>query len=84
MSDKMFTVIQELRKENEHLVSIANRNQVESKCLRWQVEKAIRVIEKFLDIANLPLTANMEKFVEPLEEFVVEAKVELKLWEDKK
>ena len=84
MSDKMYAVIQEIRKENEHLVSIANRNQVESKCLRWQVEKAIRVIEQFLDIAKLPLTANMEKFVEPLEEFVVEAKAELKLWEEKK
>ena len=71
-------------KDRDHLVSICNRKEVESKCLRWQVEKAIRVIEHFLDIAKLPLTANMEKFVEPLEAFVVEAKAELKLWEDKK
>lgn len=71
-------------KDRDHLVSICNQKEVELKCLRWQVEKAIRVIEKFLDIAKLPLTANMEKFVEPLEEFVVEAKAELKLWEEKK
>lgn len=70
-------------KDRYHLVSICNQKEVESKCLRWQVEKAIRVIEKFLDIANLPLTANMEKLVAPLEEFVFEAKAELKLWEEK-
>lgn len=71
-------------KDRDHLVSICNQKEVESKCLRWQVEKAIRVIEEFLDIANLPLTANIEKLVKPLEEFTVEAKAELKLWEDKK
>ena len=71
-------------KDRDHLVSICNRKEIEAKILRLQVEKAIRVIEQFLDLAKLPLTANMEKFVEPLEEFVVEAKAELKLWEDKK
>lgn len=71
-------------KDRDHLVGICNRKEVELKCLRWQVEKAIRVIEQFLDIAKLPLTANIEKLVKPLEEFTVEAKAELKLWEDKK
>ena len=71
-------------KDRDHLVSICNQKEVESKCLRWQVEKAIRIIEEFLDIAKLPLTANMEKFVESLEDFVTNAKAELKLWEEKK
>ena len=71
-------------KECEHLMSLYSAKYAEAKILRLQVEKAVRVIEEFLDIAKLPLTANMEKFVEPLEEFVVEAKAELKLWEDKK
>ena len=71
-------------KEADHLMSLYGQKYAEAKILRLQVEKAIRVIEQFLDIAKLPLTANMEKFVEPLEEFVVEAKAELKLWEDKK
>ena len=71
-------------KECDHLMSFYDRKYAESKVLRLHVKKAIRVIEQFLDIAKLPLTANMEKFVEPLEEFVVEAKAELKLWEEKK
>lgn len=70
-------------KDRDHLVSICNQKEAELKCLRWQVEKAIRVIEEFLTVAKLPLTANMEKFVEALEEFVTNAKAELKLWEDK-
>ena len=71
-------------KEADHLMSLYGQKYAEAKVLRWQVEKAIRVIEKFLDVAELPLTANIEKFVEPLEAFVVEAKAELKLWEEKK
>ena len=71
-------------KECEHLMDLYSAKYAESKMLRLQVEKAIRVIEEFLAIAKLPLTASMEKFVEPLEDFVVEAKAELKLWEENK
>ena len=71
-------------KDRDDLTNLYSGKYAEAKILRLQVEKAIRVIEQFLVIAKLPLTANMEKFVEPLEEFVVEAKAELNLWEDKK
>jgi len=45
-------------KDRDHLVSICNQKEVELKCLRWQVEKAIRVIEEFLD--RCETTANCQ------------------------
>ena len=70
-------------KEADHLMSLYGQKYAEAKILRWQVEKAIRVIDEFLDVAELPSTSKMEKLIEPLENFVSDAIQELKLWEEK-
>jgi hypothetical protein len=61
-----------------------NAKEVQLKMIRHQLEKGIRVIEKFLNDTEHPLTSGFEKTMQPLVDFVENAKAELKLWEDKR
>jgi hypothetical protein len=71
-------------KDCNHLVSICNDKEVELKMIRYQLEKGIRVIEKFLNDTEHPLTSGFERTMQPLVDFVENAKAELKLWEDER
>ena len=61
-----------------------NSKEAQLKCIGYQLEKGIKAVEAFLANGSLPYTEGFWKLVEPLQDFVVQAKEELKLWEDKK